>query len=246
MEIVKGKKNRGRISVLYGPHGVGKTTFACCSDKAIVLDVEDGCADLDVDRTPVLKTYDELIEALKWIYAEGGKSYKTVVLDSIDHAELLLHRKICQDANVESLADIEWGKGKSRAMKKFSDLLHMLGLIRDTHNVDIMVIAHDNIERVEDPETASYDRHVPKTIIRDASSLLCEWADEVLYAHHNVRIKTEKGAFGKETNKALARSERMLRTTYKPSVIAKNRLEMEEVIPFDFAEYSKYRVAVNS
>lgn len=241
MEIVSGKKERGRTSVLYGPHGVGKTTFACKFPNPIVLDVEDGCADLDVDRTPVLKTYDELIDALKWVYAEGGAKYKTVVLDSIDHAELLLHRKICADANVEALADIEWGKGKSRALKKFGDLLHMLGLIRDAHNVEVVVIAHDQIERVEDPEVASYDRHVPKTIIRDASALLCEWADEVLYAHHNVRVKTEKGAFGKETTRALGRSERMLRTTYKPSVIAKNRLGMEEVVEFNFDTYAAFR-----
>ena len=244
MKIVSGKKQRCTITVVYGPHGVGKTTFAVQYPEALVLDVEDGCADLDVDRTPVLKTYDELIDALKWVYEDGAKKYKTIILDSIDHAELLMHRKICQDASVESLADIEWGKGKSRALKKFGDLLHMLSLVRDEHGVDIVVIAHDAIERVEDPETSSYDRHVPKTIIKDASPLLCEWADEVMYAHHNVRVKTEKGAFGKETNKALSRSERMLRTTYKPSVIAKNRLEMEEVIPFSYEEYDKYRSKV--
>lgn len=241
MEIVRGKIERGRISVLYGPHGVGKTTFAAKFPKPLVIDIENGCADLEVDRTPPVTSYDELLDALKWFYAEGGREYKTLVIDSIDHAEMLIHQKVCSDAKVDALGDIEWGKGKQRAMKRFGDLLQMIGLIRDHHNVEVVVIAHDDIRRVEDPEVQSYDRHEPKTIIRDASSLLCEWADEVLYAHHSVRVKSETGAFGKQSTRALDRTERLLRATYKPTVIAKNRLKMEDVIEFNFDTYATFR-----
>ena len=241
MEIVKGKVKRGRISVLYGPHGVGKTTFACEFPKPLVIDIENGCADLDVDRTPHITSYEDLIEALKWFYAEGGKEYKTLVIDSIDHAEMLIHRHVCKEAKVDALGDIEWGKGKQRAMKRFGDLLHMIALIRDMHGVEVVVIAHDDIRRVEDPEVQSYDRHEPKTIIRDASQLLCEWADEVLYAHHSVRVKSETGAFGKQSTRALERTERLLRSVYKPTAIAKNRLGMEDVIEFDFDTYAAFR-----
>ena len=241
MEIVKGKVNRGRISVVYGPHGVGKTTFGCQFPDPLVVDIENGCADLDVDRTPHITSYQDLIDAFKWFYAEGGKSYKTLVIDSIDHAEYLIHQHICAEAKVDALADIEWGKGKQRAMRKFGDLLHMIAMIRDTHNCEVVVIAHDDIRRVEDPEVQSYDRHEPKTVIKDASSLLCEWADEVLYAHHSVRVKSETGAFGKQSTRAMDRTERLLRTTYKPTVVAKNRLNLDEVIPFTFEDYSKSR-----
>lgn len=240
MEILSGKLKKPRTTVIYGVHGVGKTTFAAKFPAPIIVDIEDGSGDLEVDRTPVIKTAEELNGALKYLVSQDHK-YKTVILDSADFAEQLLFDAICTEHSVEALTDIEWGKGKGKGVKSFRNLLTKLTTIRDVKGMDVVVIAHDKIERVEDPETASYDRHIPKTAYPDTSMLLCEWADEVLFAHHTVKTKTTEGRYGKEVTKALAMSDRMVRCNFKPTVVAKNRLNMPDMIPLVFEEYQKYR-----
>lgn len=240
MKFITGKKDKPRTMVLYGVHGVGKTTFASQAPGAIVVDVEDGCGDLDVARTPVIKNAEELNEALK-VLVSTDHGYKTLVLDSADFTEAILHDAICKEHDVEAIQDIEWGKGKGKGVKAFRNLLTKLTTIRDHKGMDIIVIAHDKIERVEDPENASYDRHVPKMAYPETSMLLCEWPDEILFGYHSVKTKTVEGKFGKETTRALASTERLMRCNFKPTVVAKNRLSMPDVLPLDYTEYAKIR-----
>ena len=65
MKFISGKKPKPRTTVLYGVHGVGKTTWAAQAPNPIVVDVEDGSADLDVTRTPVIKNSDDLMTPSK-------------------------------------------------------------------------------------------------------------------------------------------------------------------------------------
>ena len=241
MKFISGKKPKPRTTVLYGVHGVGKTTWAAQAPNPIVVDVEDGSADLDVTRTPVIKNSDDLNDALKTLMTTEHE-FKTLILDSADFTEAVLNDAICKEHNVEALQDIEWGKGKGKGVKSFRNLLTKLTAIRDHKGMDIIVIAHDQIQRVEDPETASYDRHVPKMAYPDTSMLLCEWADEVFFAYHSVKTKTVEGRYGKDVTKALAQSDRLMRCNFKPTVVAKNRLNMPDVIPLSYEEYAKFKV----
>ena len=50
--------------MVYGVHGVGKSTFGAMAEKPIFIQTEDGLGVLDVTAFPKAQTYDEVIQAL--------------------------------------------------------------------------------------------------------------------------------------------------------------------------------------
>ena len=55
--IVKGKTRRPRRVMLYGSHGIGKSTWAAGAPNPIFLATEDGQDDIGVDRTPLIRNF---------------------------------------------------------------------------------------------------------------------------------------------------------------------------------------------
>jgi two-component system OmpR family response regulator len=87
--------------LLYGTHGIGKSTWASQAPKPIVLATEDGLNDVGVDRIEFYgrETID-LAKALIALSGEEEHGYKTVVIDSLDWLD-----GVCED-KVE--AELDW------------------------------------------------------------------------------------------------------------------------------------------
>ena len=62
--VTRGVVKKPLRVVVYGPPGVGKTTFASQAPNPIFLPVEDGTDFLDVARFPKPKTFDDVLEAI--------------------------------------------------------------------------------------------------------------------------------------------------------------------------------------
>ena len=73
---------------LYGPEGVGKTSFAAGAPHPVFLTNEDGGALLDIPAI-VVDTWGKVRDALTALQREKH-DYRTVVLDTVDHLERLL------------------------------------------------------------------------------------------------------------------------------------------------------------
>lgn len=73
-------------TMIYGLAGVGKTTLASKMDKPLFIDMEGGCANLDVARTPTISYYASAKKVIDEIASNPAnyKDYKTIVIDSID------------------------------------------------------------------------------------------------------------------------------------------------------------------
>ncbi|NYZ70527.1 AAA family ATPase, partial [Endozoicomonas sp. SM1973] len=87
--ISKTKGMQAPRILIYGTHGIGKTTFAANAPNPIFLFTEDGAGQLALDSFPLLKTYEDVISALNALINEEH-DFKTVVLDSLDHLEPLV------------------------------------------------------------------------------------------------------------------------------------------------------------
>lgn len=48
---------RAPKGIVYGPPGIGKTTFGAGADKPIIVDCENGAAHVKCDRSPYLSTW---------------------------------------------------------------------------------------------------------------------------------------------------------------------------------------------
>ena len=232
--ITVGKTPRGPALALYGPEGVGKSTFAASAPKPIFIQTEDGLSEIDTAKFPLCTTYAEVVEQLKAV-RDGEHDFQTVCIDSLDWLERLIWDRVCADYGVKSIekADGGYGKGYVHALSYWREVVKLLSEIRDRKQMAIILVAHAKVERFEDPEHPAYDRYQPR-LHKLANSLVCEWADAVLFATRRMRVDSTTG---KAAPVGADGGERIIRTNGSPACIAKNRYSLPNEIPLSWAAF---------
>ena len=109
-QITQGRKARPRRVMLYGTHGIGKSTFGAMANAPIFVPTEDGLADIDCESFPLSKSFGDVMAALESLYS-GDHKYKTIVIDSLDWLERLIWGEVCGDESVENIEKIGYAKG---------------------------------------------------------------------------------------------------------------------------------------
>lgn len=235
--IITGAKPGPRRMLVYGTAGIGKSTFATNAPAPIVIQTEDGLGEIDCHKFPVATSLDEVLESIADLYTEEH-SYQTVVLDSLDWLERLTWAKVCENRQVANIEDIGYGKGYAFSLSHWRDVLDGLTALREVKGMTVILIAHAKIERFENPETDAYDRYMPR-LHKTASALVSEWCDEVLFATYRVHTKTVDEGFNKKRVQGIGDGERVLRTSERPSHLAKNRLGLPDELPLAWATFTE-------
>jgi hypothetical protein len=237
MQIRRGKQPGPRRIMLYGQHGVGKSTWANEAPSPFFLNVEDGLNDIDCASTPKLNSYADIVSAISWL-ANNPHEFKTIVLDSFDWAEQFILHEVAVAANKAAYSLIKFGEGTGPAVKKTMFLLDGFGALQK-RGMGIILLAHARVVRHENPETSAYDRYEPD-LLKAISSTVQEWCDEVLFASFKVFTKVEDAGFGRERAIAIGGKERFIRTSESATAIAKNRLRLPDELPMSWAAYAEH------
>ena len=232
--IINGRIKSPRRTLLYGVHGVGKSTWASQAEKPIFIQTEDGIADLDCAKFPLAKTYEDVFSNILDLYEEKH-DFKTVVVDSLDWLEKLVFKSLCDEQGKKNIEDFGYGKGYQIALDKWKTFLDGITALRNEKNMSVIFLAHGHIERFENPETESYDRYAP-AFHKKASAMIQQWCDEVFFASYKVRIK--ETTEGMKDRKRGLQGARYIRTSDSPYCMAKNRLNLPEEIGFNYSDYS--------
>ena len=237
-QVTSGRSPAPRRVMLYGTHGIGKSTFASRAPQPVFIQTEDGLGEIDCHKFPLTTTFDEAMQALSELYTEKH-AYRTVVVDSLDWLERLIWAEVCRKRNVEIIEDIGYAKGYVFALTEWREFLEGLSALRNDRGMSAVLIAHARIERFENPETESYDRYVPR-LHRLASQVIQEWCDEVLFATFRVYTKQTDEGFDRKRTQGIGTGERILRTVERPAHVAKNRLGLPEEMPLDWEAYAHH------
>jgi hypothetical protein len=235
--ISKSSPKPARITI-YGPSGIGKTTFAANAPDPIFILTEDGLGDIEVPAFPLSTSYDEVMEALATLGKEDHK-FKTVVIDSLDWLEPLVWQATCKRLGVTSIEAPGYGKGYVEASTEWKDFFKYLTALRDFKKMTVIMIAHGAITRVEDPIHPAYDTHGLK-LQKRAAAIAEEYSDIVGFAALKTLLKTEDAGFGEKRNRAISTGERVLYLSGNPGYTAKNRYNTPESVPLNWTEFEKY------
>lgn len=215
--------------VIYGDPGIGKSTFMAGAPSALVLDIEGGLDALEVARYKTQSVAD-IMDAISTLYTQEHQ-YATLGIDSADWMEQLIFNQVAAEAGKPSIADIGYGAGYKTAGVIIGQILNGLNALRETKNMAIIMTAHAQIKRFDDPVRESYDRYQLK-MHEQIGEKIKEWADCILFATEETFISTKEKRFNKEINKAATSGEHIIFTENHPAYLAKNRYGLPERLPF--------------
>lgn len=231
--VTRGKLKQPHLLLIYGPDGVGKSTFGASAPDPLFIGSESGTENLDVTRKTV-ETWKETIAYLTDLAAEKHP-FKTIVLDSLDWFEPLVWDHVCEVNEWASIEAPGYGKGYVAALKEWQNFVKVLKALRST-GLNIILVGHSQVKTVQSPQhNTAYDRYQLK-LNDKAGALFREFVDSVLFSTYEVFVKADKPN-GK--GKAYGDGARVMYTEHRPAFDAKNRFGLKFQLPLSWEEYEK-------
>lgn len=234
MQITKGKRARAQRVVIYGPEGIGKSSLAAQFPNPLFIDTEGSTDNMDVTRADKPTSWTMLMNHIAFVKA-NPTICQTLVIDTIDWAEALALQYICAQNGKIGIEDFGWGSGYTYLIEEIGRLLDRLQELVEL-GINVVLTAHAQVKKFTKPdELGGYDRYELKLSNKktetNVSAKVKEWADMVLFLNYNTYIITDE-----KTKKQKAQGgQRVMQTTHSPSWDAKNRHNLPEELPMDFA-----------
>ena len=233
MKIIKGKIPCAKKVLVYGPEGIGKSTFASRFPEPVFIDTEGSTKDMDVSRFEKASSWTMLMEQIRYVKVNPSIC-RTLVIDTADWAEQMCVTDLCARYGKKGVEDFGYGNGYVYAKEEFGRFLNALEEVVEA-GINVVLTAHAQMRKFEQPdELGSYDRwemKLGKKTSSQTSPLVKEWADMVLFANY----KTWSVAVDDKGKKRKAQGgTRVMHTTHHPCWDAKNRYGLPDEVPFEY------------
>jgi energy-coupling factor transporter ATP-binding protein EcfA2 len=160
--------------LLYGPPGIGKSTFASQAEGAIFLECEPGLSELEVYKVPITN-WKDMEEAVN-LLATTKHDFRTIVVDTIDNAFKYCEDSICEKKRVEYVGDMDHGKGWALVKNEW----HRWCLKLCNLGFGVIMISHSQTKEID---TRTGKRTVAQPTIPDrARGVVDGIVDMILFA----------------------------------------------------------------
>lgn len=232
MQIIRGKIPGAKKAVVYGPEGIGKSTFAAHFPEPLFIDTEGSTKDMDVARTEPPSSWMMLMDQVRYV-KNHPELCKTLVVDTADWAEMLCITQICDKNHKASIEEFGYGKGYVYVQEEFGRLLNALEEVVKA-GIHVVLTAHAKMRKFEQPdELGAYDRWEMK-LTKQTAPMVKEWADMVLFANYKTFVINVDGqGVQKGKNKAQG-GKRVMYTSHHSCWDAKNRYGLPDELPFEY------------
>lgn len=246
--VTSGVARTGIRMVIAGQEKMGKTTFGAGAIGSLLVPLEVGYAGVNVNKTPMLQSFEEVQQLLKEITAlaqQGQLPFKTLVFDSATALERHIHEYVLRldptykpgsnkTVTMES-AHGGYGKAYNLANSVLEGLLKQFDQLAVFAGVNIILTCHVFSSKIVDPTSGEYDSwdlllHSPKNQkTYGKRELITQWADVIGFLYEPIYLMAaEKGGMtrGMSQNKG-----RVLALSRTPAYTAGNRFGMVGELP---------------
>jgi hypothetical protein len=198
-------------------------------------------ASVKLDAIDGLGAYAAVLDAMRELYADSH-GYETLIIDTLDSLEPLLLDHVCAANNWKTIEQPAYGKGYVIADQQWQRFIHGITALRDKHNMTVVLVAHAEITRIDDPRAPSFTQYAPK-LHKRARALVQDAADVIGFLAEDLKISVDDSSF-RERVRATSSSQRFLFVEGSPAFVAKNRYGMPPKIPvpldLNIGELSQY------
>lgn len=209
MKIVTTSISKPPKLAIYGQPGAGKSRFAASCPKPFFIRTEDRHDHLNVQtHEGVCNSYGMLIEILDWLATEKH-DFKTVVLDTADSAEKLVHGKTCADAGVDNILHpkvFPFYSGFVRAAAIWEgEILARLATLNEKRKMMPVIISHYETKHVEHPQYGNYPKFT-LGVDKRCGAKIFKFCDIVGFLEFATQAAGEEGALRlKSSNRRILR-----------------------------------------
>ena len=223
--------------VLYGTHGIGKSTFGAQAPKPVFIQTEEGLDAVSATAFPVAQSFDDMMDAIG-VLANENHEFETVVLDSADWAEQLIHKRVAEDNNVKTIDAIGYGRGYKAAVDYWKQLMEGFDHLRSAKNMQVIMLAHSQVRRFDDPLADPYDRY-QLDLHHGSASVIAEWCDIMMFANQQYSTVKSDIGFNQKVTRAVGSGTRVLYTQERPGWQAKSRWPLPDTLPLDYGKFAE-------
>jgi hypothetical protein len=224
VKILTEKRIKPLNVLLHGIPGVGKTTLGQSAPAPIFITAEE-LDEFNMPRFEKCKTFADFEGQLDYLL-KSDHNYKTLVIDTIDSIETLLHRKIAGFGSM-STALGGFGKAYEAAAAEFLRIRDRY-LVPLRERMNILILAHSEAKKFEDCSSLmTYDVFNLK-MHKKAIPIFSEWVSCIFF--YTFHIERTEGKF------AHSQGHRKIYTSARPNYLAKNRFNLADEIIIDNKE----------
>ncbi len=232
MQVIRGKIPSAKKTVIYGPEGIGKSTFAAQFPDPIFIDTEGSTKDMDVARLPEPSSWTIILEQVAEVIRTPNVC-RTLIIDTADWAEMLCTTSVCDKNHKSSIEEFGYGKGYTYIQEEFGKLLNLLTDVTKA-GINVVLTAHAKMRKFEQPdELGAYDRWEMK-LSKGVAPMVKEWADMVLFCNYKTMVVNVDGQGAQKGRNKAQGGKRVMYTTHHSCWDAKNRYGLPDEAPFEY------------
>lgn len=233
MQITRGRIQRAQKVIVYGPEGIGKSTFAAHFPNPVFIDTEGSTYHMDVARTPKPTSWAMLLQQVNY-YKANPEACGTLIIDTADWTESLCIEDICAKHKKDGVEEFGYGKGYVYLSEEFGRLLNLLEELVEL-GINVVFTAHAQMRKFEQPdEMGAYDRWEMK-LQKKTAPMVKEWADMVLFCNYETTVVNVDGQGAQKGKNKAQGGKRVMYTSHHPCWDAKNRHGLADKLPLDYS-----------
>jgi hypothetical protein len=229
--VIYKKRRRPVYACLYGPAGIGKSTFGSTLPKPIFIQTERGLDQITVPRFPIVRTLDEYKLQIQALLREDH-DYQSVVIDTIDGLDVLIQEEVCNEGKCESIEQYGggYGKGVSRMREIWLKILNRLTDMSERWH--LLMISHAQIRAITDPVVGTpFDQW--KMRVTDKSQDVIKQSIDLLLFVNLVRTVSKDSPRARK-GRVIVSEDRAMWTSPATGIEAKNRFSLPPIMDFSW------------
>ena len=252
-QLTKPLSKPPQITIVAAP-GAGKTTLGALFPNPIFIQAEEGMSVFETwaeELRPVIfpslprankkekiSTKDALLDQLRSL-AQQDHDFKTLVIDSVTSLHSLFEHEVCEDYEVDNVADAAGGfhKGYLVVKEMHSEIKTACDYLRNKKGMTVIFLAHSGVQKMKNrPDAEEYSVY-SLDMHKDSIPVYVNLVDAVLYLRQEEFVKggaTDKKGVTTKLGKVVQTGDRILVTSGDGRigyVNAKNRYDLDSEIP---------------
>lgn len=149
----------GYTIYMYGPGGVGKTTFACEIPNSLLLAFEHGYSAINVEAPVDINSWTDIKNMMRQLDdPEIKATYKVIIFDTVDKAAALCEKYICSQLGIENIGDGGWAvNGWAKVKREWETTLNSMQMKGYT----LFFISHSKEKTIKRKDGTEFNQIVP-------------------------------------------------------------------------------------